>query len=225
MKTEKNGEGLSAIGYMRVSTDKQDIENQRAAINAAAAREGIKIDFQEETISSRKTDRAIFKIIENLKAGQGIVVYELSRLGRSMLEVYSMIDSIKKKGGWLWSLTPELKIGRGENEIVANCTVFALSLAADIERKLISERTKAALKVKKEMGMSLGRPKGQGVKVNKSVIAAGYNMKDILAFHAAGMNPAQIGRLIKVHRHTVAMWLKNEQLQDEQTDSKKEKVK
>ena len=81
MTARQTGEG-QAVGYLRVSTDKQDLENQRVAINAAAAKEGLKVDFVQEVISSRKTDRAIFKTVEGMTAGQTLIVYELSRVGR-----------------------------------------------------------------------------------------------------------------------------------------------
>ena len=148
--------------YIRVSTDCQDVENQRLEIlNLANEKDLGKVSFIEETISGRKSwrDRELSSILETMKPGDTLIVSELSRLGRSMLEIMEVLSfavrrKIKvfaSKGNW------DLN-GSIQSKVVAMC----FSMAAEIERDLISQRTKAALATKKAQGIKLGRPKGPG---------------------------------------------------------------
>jgi putative DNA-invertase from lambdoid prophage Rac len=203
----------SAIGYLRVSTDKQDMENQRAAINEAAAREGFKVRYIEDQISSRKADRKIYDIVKNLKPGETIIVYELSRLARSIGEVFEITEGIKKRKGALWSLKPEVKTG-GKDSLQADMLLFALSTAAQIERDLISERTKNALRARKAAGVKLGRPEGKGRKLEEAAAAKEINLELLRAhYDLKAVSAAGISRLLKVDQRTVRAWLKEHPLQ------------
>jgi len=161
-------------GYVRVSTDRQDVENQRLGVLELVNQKGFgKVEFIEETVSGRKSwkERAIAGLIEDLEKGDILLVSELSRLGRSMLEIMEMlsvctqrgIKVLAAKGGW------ELN-GTLQDKIIA----MVMAIAAEIERDLISLRTKEALaarKAKAAKGESwiskagnvvhgLGRPRG-----------------------------------------------------------------
>ena len=208
---KKGDKGKQAVGYIRVSTDKQEVDNQRAAINAAAASEGMKVVFTEEQISSRKEDRQIYKVIESLKANDTLIVYELSRLARSIGEIFSILEQIKKKKAAVWVLKPEIRTG-GKNDLQSSMLVFAFSVAAQVERDLISERTKSALRARKAAGVKLGRPKGKGRKVAEAAEAAGIKLEQIQEWYKLGMNVSNISRALKLDRRTVGAWLKDNKL-------------
>lgn len=204
-------ETKTAVGYIRVSTDKQDASNQRSAINEASAREGFKVRFVEEQISSRKEDRKIYEVVESLQAGETLIIYELSRLARSIGQIFSITEKIKERKAFLWVLTPnEIRTGNG-NALQADMLFFALSVASQLERDLISERTKNALRARKEMGMILGRPKGKGKKVDQTAIDAGFKPEALRDFYKTKVMTAQaIARLLKIDGRTVREWLKTE---------------
>ncbi len=204
----KGDKGKQAVGYIRVSTDKQEVDNQRAAINAAAASEGLKIIFTEEQISSRKEDRQIYKVIESLKPGDTLIVYELSRLARSIGEIFSILEAVKKKKAAVWVLKPEIRTG-GKNDLQTTMLVFAFSVAAQVERDLISERTKNALRARKAAGVKLGRPKGKGRKVAEAAEAAGIKLEQLQEWYELGMSISNISRVLKLDRRTVGAWLKD----------------
>ena len=150
------------IAYLRVSTLGQDNENNKSDILTIANEKGLgKVEFVEDVMSGKVSwkKRQIFTVLNSLEKGDVLLISEFSRLGRSMLEIMEIIlFAIEKeikmytvKGGWQLDETIQSKI---------MAMVFAM--AAEIERDLISQRTKEALRVKKANGMVLGRPKGPG---------------------------------------------------------------
>lgn len=208
MKATVKKEVRQAVGYIRVSTDKQETDAQRGAINEAAAKEGLKVSFVEETISSRKAERKVYEVVNGLKAGETLIVYEVSRLARSIGEVFELAQKVKRQKAGLWVLKPEIRIGKGESDLQSNMLLFALSTAAEIEKDLISERTKNALRARKAAGMKLGRPEGKGRKVEKAIEAAGMKAEELRKLQASGVSAAAIARLIKLDGRTVQAWLK-----------------
>jgi DNA invertase Pin-like site-specific DNA recombinase len=151
-----------AVAYIRVSTDKQDVENQKMEIlNLSNEKDLGKVRFVEETVSGRKSwrDRLLAREIDAMTAGDTLVVSELSRLGRSMLEIMEILSEATRrkiriyasKGSWALD-------GSIQSKMVATC----FALASEIERDLISQRTRAALATKKAIGIKLGRPEGPG---------------------------------------------------------------
>ena len=150
------------VGYLRVSTLDQDIEKNKADILKLANEKQIgKINFIEEKVSGRVRwkDRKIGELIEDLRSGDSIVVSELSRLGRSMLECMEILSIATQKGIKVFSVKGNWELNQSiQSKIIA----MAFSMAGEIERDLISQRTKEALRAKKEAGIKLGRPKGPG---------------------------------------------------------------
>lgn len=167
---------MTSYAYIRVSTDKQDVENQRLEILKLANEKSLgKVSFLEETVSGKKSwkDRQIACILAKMLEGDALVVSELSRLGRSMLEIMEILSICTErklrvyasKGNW--SLNGDL-----QSKIVA----MVMAMAAEIERDLISQRTRAALQTKKALVQAghswiskkgrvctgLGRPPGPG---------------------------------------------------------------
>ena len=200
-----------AIGYVRVSTSEQEVEAQKAAINAAAAREGVKVSrFVEEVISSRKAERKIYEVVHGLKEGETLIVYELSRLARSIGEVFEIVQEIKRRKASLWVLKPEIRTGIGGNDLQADMLMFALSTAAQIERDLISERTKNSLRAKKAQGVKLGRPEGKGRKVEEAAAKKKVVPEALIeSYKNKILTAAAIARLLDLDQRTVRAWLKD----------------
>lgn len=152
------------LGYIRVSTNKQDLNNQRLELLEYARKNGIHIDdFIEAEVSSRKSTQArrIDELQEVLNKDDLLLVPDLSRLGRSVGQVIQIIDNLIKKGIRFISVKERIKI-EGEQDIQTKTMVTMFGLFAEIERDLISQRTKQGLSAARERGKLLGRPKGKG---------------------------------------------------------------
>lgn len=150
------------VAYLRVSTVDQDVGKNKAAILHLCNEKDLgKVHFIEETISSKISwrDRKISQIIEELKEGDRIVVSELSRLGRSMLECMEILSIARKKGICIYAIKGNWQL---EDNLQSSIVAMAFAIASEIERDLISKRTTEALRVKKAAGMKLGRPLGPG---------------------------------------------------------------
>lgn len=204
-----------AVGYIRVSTSKQEAEAQLTAIEKAVARSNMKLEeVVEETISSRKKDREIYQVVERLGSGDTLFVYELSRLGRSLSEVLNIIETVKSRKASLVILSPnEMTLGYGLNsaqEIQAETMIFALGIGSRIERDLISERTKNALRERRSQGVKLGRPKGRGEKVRKAITEKGV---DIDKLREMGLSVSKIGSLLEIDRRTVSEYFNEKEKQ------------
>lgn len=146
--------------YIRVSTDHQNVENQQHEILTYTQNHQIQIDrWVSETISSRKplTERKLGKLLKRLKNGDVLIATELSRLGRNLLEVMGILQHCLEKDCQIWTLKENYRLGA---DIQSKVWAFAFGLAAEIERQLISERTKNSLKRLKDEGKHLGRPHG-----------------------------------------------------------------
>lgn len=147
-------------GYIRVSTDHQHTANQRHEIALFSANNKMKIDkWVEEVISSRKPlqERRLGKILKKLKKGDILIATELSRLGRNLLEVMGILQKCLEKDCQIWTLKENYRLGA---DIQSKVLAFAFSLASEIERQLISERTKISLQRLRDEGKHLGRPYG-----------------------------------------------------------------
>jgi DNA invertase Pin-like site-specific DNA recombinase len=149
------------IAYLRASTDKQDLNNQKLEILEYARKKDLKIDnFVEITISSRKTtkQRRIDEMLLTLNNSDTLIVTELSRLGRSTAEVIALINELVARSIRVIVLKQNLDINQHDMNSKIIITLF--SLFAELERDLVSLRTKEALAAKKLQGKTLGKPKG-----------------------------------------------------------------
>lgn len=150
------------IGYLRVSTGGQELEKNKADILSLANTYDLgKVHFVEEKISGRVPwrKRKIAEVLDSLKAKDVIVVSELSRLGRSMLECMEILSMAARKGINIHAVKGNWKL---DDSIQSKIIAMAFSMAAEIERELISQRTTEALRFKKAQGIKLGRPPGPG---------------------------------------------------------------
>ena len=150
------------IAYLRVSTADQDLEKNKADILFFANHHDLgQVNFVEEVASGRKPwrERHIANILEQLQAGDVMIVAELSRLGRSMLECMEILALATQKHIRVYSVKGDWQL---DDSIQSKIIALVFSMAAEIERDLISKRTIEALRFKKAQGMTLGRPKGIG---------------------------------------------------------------
>ena len=151
---------MRVYGYIRISTGKQDTENQRFEILKYANENKLgSVEFLEETISGRKSrkDRKIGTLVQELQKGDILIITELSRLGRSMLEVMELLSILLRKGVELHVVKNKQVL---KDDLHSKVFAMAFSIAAEIERELISQRTKEALARRKAEGKPIGRPKG-----------------------------------------------------------------
>jgi DNA invertase Pin-like site-specific DNA recombinase len=192
-------------GYIRVSTDKQTTENQKFEIeNYAKARVVIIDEWIEETISASKKldDRKFGQLLKRMERGDQLIITELSRMGRNLMQIMSILHSCMEKDIKVFTIKERYELG---NNINSKVLAFAFGLSAEIERNLISQRTKEALARKKAEGVILGRPKGrksQNLKLTGKEI-------EINALLDRKVSYSAIARIIGVHRLTVSTFVKN----------------
>jgi len=152
---------MKVIGYIRVSTDKQDLLKQKHLLLEYAQKNQVLVsDFIEIEISSRKdkTERKIDALIEKLSKGDLLLVAELSRLGRNMLETLNIINELTEKGIIIRFIRqPELSTDGTHTKLL----LAIYSYFAESEREFISIRTKQGLLAAKASGVKLGRPQGK----------------------------------------------------------------
>lgn len=154
-------------GYIRVSSDKQTVENQRYEVTNFAEREGIAIDgWIDEVISGTKNyrKRELGKLLRRVREGDTIICSELSRLGRSLFMIMEILSLCMERGCRVWTVKEGYRLG---DDIQSKVLAFAFGLSAEIERNLISQRTKEALARKRAEGVRLGRPVGSRNEVYK----------------------------------------------------------
>ena len=193
------------FGYIRVSTDKQTVENQRFEINRFCERQTMVVDrWIEETISGTKDvdKRKLGLLLEDMKKGDILICAELSRLGRNLLMIMAILNQCMTREVHLWTIKDNYRLG---NDINSKVLAFAFGLSAEIERNLISQRTKEALARKRAEGVILGRPKGRKSARTK-LTGRELEIRELLA---RKMSISAIGRRLNVHRITVSVFLRS----------------
>lgn len=194
--------------YIRVSTDKQTVENQRYEINQFCEKNDMVVDrWIEETVSgSKKTDdRKLGRLMKRMKKGDILVCSELSRLGRNLLMIMGILNEAMNKDVQIWTIKDNYRLG---DDISSKVLAFAFGLSAEIERNLISQRTKEALARKRAEGVVLGRPKGSKSKVKK---LTGKEL-EIKALLDKNISKSAISRILGVHRITVTNFINENDL-------------
>jgi DNA invertase Pin-like site-specific DNA recombinase len=192
-------------GYIRVSTDRQTTENQRFEIeNFSSTKSYVINEWIEETISGMKKldDRKLGKLLKKMTKGDMLIVSELSRLGRNLMQIMSILHFCMERDIKVLTIKEHYELG---NNINSKVLAFAFGLSAEIERNLISQRTKEALARKRAEGIILGRPKGRKssyVKLTgkEEVIQKMLNRK---------MSKSAIARKLNVHRITLTKFILN----------------
>ena len=191
-------------GYIRVSSDKQTIENQRFEISNFCEKNSLTIDvWVEETISgmTRVENRKLGKLLKKMKKEDILICSELSRLGRNLLMIMGVLNECMNRDIQVWTIKDNYRLG---SDINSKVLAFAFGLSAEIERNLISQRTKEALARKKAEGVILGRPKGS--KSAKTKLSG--QEKQIKELLGKKVSYSAIGRILGVHRLTVSSFVK-----------------
>ncbi len=196
-------------GYLRVSTDEQDAKNQTLGIISKAKQLGVSISawIEDSGVSGTKEpeDRKLGVILKEMKAGDIIIASELSRLGRKTFMVMRILEHCMNNGVKVYTVKDGYELG---DNIQSKVLAFAFGLAAEIERDMISQRTKEALARKKAEGIILGRPKGSKGKKTK----LSEHKHTIIKMLENKVPQCVIARKFGVHRHTVSEFIKNSEI-------------
>ena len=188
-------------GYIRVSSDKQTVENQRFEIQKFCEREKLSIDgWIEETISGTKAynKRQLGVLLKKVEKEDVIISSELSRLGRSLFMIMEILSICMKKECRVWTIKDNYRLG---DDIQSKVLAFAFGLSAEIERNLISQRTKEALARKREEGVQLGRPKG---KQSRQCTYKLHKKEELIrGLLVEGVSFKKIGDILHVNKDTV----------------------
>lgn len=189
--------------YIRVSTEKQSIENQRYEILQFAGTKKLFINkWFEETISATKKieERTFSIVLKKLRADDILIVSEISRMGRNLMQIMSILHLCMERKAIVYAVKEGYELGDNINSKVL---AFAFGLSAEIERNLISQRTKEALARLKAEGKKLGRPNGSRKKNPILLSHSEFIRTKVLE----GAKQIEIAKALKVHRHTVKKWV------------------
>lgn len=193
---------MAIFAYARVSTAIQDVENQKFEILKYADNKKFQIDeWCSETVSGTKSykNRELGVIIEKMKEGDILVISEISRLGRSLMEVMDCLNQLMRKDCKVISIKEGFELG---DNIPAKIMAFCFSLSAEIERSMIAARTKEALARLKAEGKTLGRPVGS---FGKSKLDDKRDM--IIEFLNKGVSKASICKILSCCEGTLNSWI------------------
>ena len=190
-------------GYLRVSTLEQDNEKFKSQILSYSNEKKLgNVEFVEEKISGTKDwhNRELGKLIQRAEANDVIIVPELSRLARSVPQIYEIIAVCQEKEVWLHIIKQNMIIN-GKNDMTTKIMISTFSLIAELERDFISIRTQEALAKKKADGVKLGRPRGTGKsKLDK-------HSEEIWGLRALGLSYAKIGKKYGANPQSVKNWM------------------
>ena len=192
--------------YIRVSTDKQEYDSQKYSVLKYANKKKLSdIEFIAESVSGKKTwkSRAIAEIVDKAVDNDVLIVSELSRLGRSMLEVFEIISILLRKNVEIHVLKGNIIL---KDDIQSKVFTFAFSLASEIERDLISQRIKEALAAKKSKGKKLGRKSGsQSCELD-------VHLKEIKSFIDKQVSVTSIAKILNVSQPRLYYFCKTRKL-------------
>ena len=196
---------MSTYAYLRVSTQMQTLENQKFEIEKWCEANRLKVDFWvTESVSGTVSweKRRLGRTIRRMKKGDLLLCTEISRLGRNMLMIMSVLNFCSQRGIRIHTIKDNFDLS---DNINSKIIAFAFALAAEIERNLISQRTREALAARKLQGVRLGRPIGISKKVQKVY----DDIEVINQLIGEGVPKSVISKMYKVHRNTVSKCLKS----------------
>jgi DNA invertase Pin-like site-specific DNA recombinase len=192
-------------GYIRVSSEKQTVENQRFEINNFCSKNSLLIDgWIEETISGTKNynKRALGVLLKRVQKDDLIICAELSRLGRNLFMIMEILNICMTKECKVWTIKDNYRLGE---DIQSKVLAFAFGLSAEIERNLISQRTREALARKKAEGVVLGRPMGRRTEECKYKLFPKRAL--IVELLRVGVSQRKIAKICKVDRNTLGRYI------------------
>lgn len=192
-------------GYIRVSSDKQTVENQKFEIKEFCKTNNLTIDgWIAETISGTKNynKRKLGRLLRQAEAGDTIICSEVSRLGRSLFMIMEILNICMAKECRVWTVKEGYRLG---DDIQSKVLAFAFGLSAEIERNLISQRTKEALARKRAEGVILGRPKGSSKIENYKLYGKDHVIEELLRKQNS---LTVIAKVLRVNRCTLSKYIK-----------------
>lgn len=190
---------MAIIGYIRVSSNKQTCEHQKYELEQFAKQNHIQINrWVEETISSRKplTKRQLGRLLDELQPNDILIAAEISRLGRSMMEVMRILETCLNKNCQVWTIKENYRLG---DDLQSKVLAFAFGLASEIERRLISQRTKSSLDNIRATGKKLGRP----LSAQSKKLKLSRNAKKVKQMLDLGLTRYRIAKIMNVRQTTV----------------------
>ena len=199
---------MSVIGYIRVSSTKQTVEHQKYEIEQFAKQNKIHLDkWVMETISSRQPlqKRKLGLLLDDLNDNDILISCEISRLGRSLLEVMRILEKCLNKNCQVWTINENYRLG---NDIQSKVMAFAFGLSAEIERNLISQRTKSSLDNIRATGKKLGRP----LSAQSKKLKLSKNLNKIKQLLSTGISRYKIAQIMRVQPITVSRFINRMQL-------------
>ena len=200
---------MKTWAYLRVSTGGQDLDSQKLAILDFAQRERITIDTFIETKASSQRPRQrrhLDEVISGINKGDRLVVSELSRLGRSLGQIIEIIDILVKRGIQFIAIKESIRF-EGKQTVQTKVMITLFALFAEVERDLISERTKEGLVNARAKGRQLGRPKGA---LGTSKLDGKEN--EIQALLRKEVSKAAIAKITGVSRTTLTHFIQTRKL-------------
>jgi DNA invertase Pin-like site-specific DNA recombinase len=195
---------MIVYGYLRVSTDQQDVENQRYGLLVYANTHGLgPLHFVEDTASGHLAwrDRAVERLLtETAHVGDVVLFTEMSRMARSTLQVLEMLEHCMTRGISVHIAKQQMVL---DGSMQSRVTATVLGLAAEIEREMISLRTTEALAKRKATGLPLGRPKGAHAPRRRLDAKA----TEIQSYLAKRISKRSIAKLVECAPSTLYEWL------------------
>lgn len=201
---------MAIFAYVRVSTQMQTQENQIYEIGNWCRRKGWQVDkWTNESVSGTIAweKRSLGRLLHKMKRGDTIVCTEISRLGRNMLMIMSVLNYCVQKGIHIYTIKDNFELS---DNINSKIIAFAFALASEIERNLISQRTKEALAARRTAGIRLGRPPGASNKVKRLI----DDMMEVQGRIRGGESITHVAKTYGIHRNTLAAYLKNAEMPD-----------
>lgn len=195
---------MAIIGYIRVSSNKQTCEHQKYELEQFAKQNHIQINrWVEETISSRKplTKRQLGRLLDELQPNDILIAAEISRLGRSMMEVMRILETCLNKNCQVWTIKENYRLG---DDLQSKVLAFAFGLASEIERRLISQRTKSSLDNIRATGKRLGRP----LSAQSKKLKLSRNAKKVKQMLDLGLTRYRIAKIMNVRQTTVDRFIR-----------------
>jgi DNA invertase Pin-like site-specific DNA recombinase len=195
--------------YLRVSTNQQDVENQRHGILEYANQKSLgQLKFVSDSVSGQKRwrERELGKLLaKTAGSGDMIIFAEISRMARSTLQVLEILECCMQRGLSVHIAKQHMVL---DDSMPSRITATVLGLAAEIERELISMRTTEALAKRKAAGKVLGRPKGK----QSAKLKLDAREQEIRMYLAKGISKRSIAKLVDCAPSTLYYWLKRHQL-------------
>lgn len=193
-------------GYLRVSSDEQDVNSQKQGVVKFAESKGWTIDeyITDEGVSGGKDPdkRNLGPLLKKLEKGDIVIASEISRLGRDLYMVMDILHFCMKTGCLIYTVKDNFSL---DDNIQSKVLAFAFGLAAEIERQMIRQRTKEGLRLRMRMGVLLGRPVGKSTDLD--VMCPPEKKEQIILQYNWGVPERRLAKNFDVDRNTIARWL------------------